>query len=258
MPIKQGTKTIIKVGLINRGKVKYMLQQFGLIVFLWIAFSSMEKANAQNKDGEIPKYQYSGMDVSFGVKTTYLKSTIDELDGNTLVAPGGNVGVLLGNSFSTFLIKPFGLYTGTGNIDRNINLYSFEIENNTYLIRGLIQKASQIDLYSTLGLSYNSYKFFGPYTSNDRNVATDNQDKRYSAKVEKLLMMVGLGVEYKIKTSNNDEFIHLFFTTKYQLPMQVSTRNKAFERTEFNKNFDVSFGIRFGFMKSNRDFHKRI
>lgn len=70
------------------------------------------------------------------------------------------------------------------------------------------------------------------------------------------MMMGGLGMEYKIKTSNSDEFIHLFFTTKYQLPMQVSTRNKAFERTEFNKNFDVSFGVRFGFMKRNRNFHK--
>lgn len=188
-----------------------------------------------------------------------LKSTIDELDGQALIALGCKGGVVIGNFFSIFTINPWGFYTGAGNIDRNINLYSFEIENNTYLIRGLIQKSSEFGLYSTLGINYNSYKFFGPYTSNNRAVPTDNPDKRYSAKVEKLMMMGGIGVEYKMKNPNNNtEFMNLFLTTKYQLPMQVTTRNKAFERTEFVHNFNASLGVRFGFMKTNRDFHKRI
>src|SRR5690606_3214584 len=111
---------------------------------------------------------------------------------------------------------------------------------------GITHKPTRFDIYTNLGLSFQSARFFGHYIAED---ARPNREVKpgkepYLGKIESLLISVGLGLEYKVL--HDLDFVHLFVAGKYQVPMELAADSRAFDDTSLHKNFDLSVGLRFG------------
>ena len=234
-------------------KISNAMLRFGLVIMISIIMITAQGLSAQDKEWESPRTIYSGFEVSLGAKISQLQSSVQELNGLTLISEGGNAGFVYGSDFSRVTIKPLGFYSAVSSIGRTINLYSLEVENSTYLLRGILKRPTRFDIYSILGLNFNSNKFFGHYIDEDQRPGHEQKAGKepYLGKLESLLISAGLGLEYKLV--NKDNFVHFFLSGRYIAPMQFTTDSKAFEDTYMERNFDLSLGVRFGLMsiKSN-------
>lgn len=230
------------------------LIKLALIILTIIIMSIYQKVNAQDKDvWETSIFSYSGIEGSLGVKTTQVNSNIPELNNMFMVQEGGNIGAVIGNDFSVFVLRPLGFYSAAGSVGRTINLFAVEAENNTYLIKGIFKKRTRLDIYSSLGLNFHSYKFFGHYIKEDLRPSKDPKPGRepFLGKIESLNISYGLGLEYNLV--KNGDFLNMFLTAKSTIPVENFTNSEAFTETYYKKHLDISIGVRFGLMQISKE-----
>lgn len=233
------------------GKTKINAVVYTVVFLTWIILSLFQQAKAQDKKWEQSKFLYTGIEASYGLKSFNITSDVPELENMHLIETGSNLGIVFGNDFSRFTIRPLGFYSATANNGRTINLFSAEAENNTYLLKGLLKKPTRFDIYSSLGINFHSTKFFGHYIEQDLRPAYNNKPHKepFLGKIENMLITYGFGLEYRL--INNDEFVHFFLTGKSSLPIQQTTNSEAFEETALTRNMEFQLGVRFGIIKFN-------
>ncbi|MGK7389203.1 MAG: hypothetical protein ACNS60_02595 [Candidatus Cyclobacteriaceae bacterium M2_1C_046] len=236
--------------LSNAGTLKY-----AMVLITFLLLSLFQNANAQEKEWEeSTKFTYTGLEASFGLKAYKIVSSIPEIQNDFLLQEGGSIGMVFGNDYSRFIIKPLGFYSATGSYARTINLFTVEAENNTYLLQAITKKSRRFDIYSSLGMNFQSFKFFGHYIDKDQRPSYNNKAGKepFLGKIENFAISYGMGVEYRLL--HNEDFVHLFLTGKSSLPIQSSTNSDIFKETHFERHFELQFGVRFGLQKYSKPF----
>lgn len=220
-------------------------QLITVAILIFAVLFSVSLAQAQRQETVLPaKVLYRGIEASFGTKSFQVRSDISQLHNTPLVQLGGNVGVVLGNHYNRFTIRPLGLYQSVS--PNSVNMYSFEIENQTYILRSFNKKNTRFDFYGIMGLDYNSNKFFGHYIANDESSLGKSlwETLPYLGRVDNTILTYGLGIEYQLLCK--DSFMHFFLSGKSGLVLHSSTNSESFEDTSIIKNAEITAGVRLG------------
>ncbi|UII26214.1 hypothetical protein LVD15_23405 [Fulvivirga maritima] len=195
--------------------------------------------------------KYSGIGVSFGVKSLVFNSNIDQLNDYHAIQEGGKASLVLGNDFDQISINAAGWYYASNQSQKTIDLFEFGITNHLYFLRAFGIKPLGIAPYVISGVSRQRYKFYGAYV--DEEGRGDEGDRKgaepYLGKLKSMSLSLGLGVEYQLQSEL--EFIHFFAEATGDLSFMSSVDGAAFTDTKTGRLYSFNLGVRFGLKKTN-------
>lgn len=215
-----------------------------LLSSLFIAFVVQgQVARDTDRDIELVKKDHLGLTVSFGVRSSTLKSNHSAIDGMQALEEGGSAGLVWGSrAFETKLVM--GYYYSAARVKHTVDMIEMEASSHFYPLRAIKKGTSRINPYFSAGVTKNYYKLYGFYTKD--NVSPINYSvsrEPYLGKLDVYNASLGAGVA--INLMNDYDFVKLFAAAQYNKPFR-SIASTDFHQTQTSDQWSFNLGVSFG------------
>lgn len=221
---------------IEMNKIKGMIF---LVMFLLLIIQSII-TKAQN----ISSPFYKGIQSSYGTINFQTQSEIKDLDAQAAVLAGGQIGIQFGSRTLRTSIGLLGYYSSTNNFRGTVDLYKNYV-NAVFFPFELFRSSTIVQPYLTSGFSYDRYKFYGHYLTNDppQPINYSKIETPSLGAIRQLNLWSGPGIMVKIL--ERDDFVQFFAEALYGNSL-VNAPDAPFEETSINKNIQFNVGLTFG------------
>lgn len=159
-------------------------------------------------------------------------------------ADGGQVGVIFGNSLVRADLGLMEYYTSVSDIAGTVDLHTNHAAIRFYPIHLFTKKSIRLAPYLNAGLTYDRYKFYGHYASNNSGPVNYSAPEPFLGAIKQVNTSLGIGLEYKILDAY--DFVHLFTEAKWGGPVKQEIPGSEFGHTQLGRKMMVSVGVGFG------------